>query len=290
DRDVVDVALAPPGARDPDEARLRAHLGDAAAPGIAHRRAKPADQLVDDRDDAALVRHAALDALRDELLQLLARVLEIAVGRAVPLRHRAERAHAAIGLVRAALIELDVAGRFLGAGEQAADHRRVRAGRDRLRDVAGVANAAVRDERHVRPLERGRDLGDRRDLRHADPGDDPRRADRARPDADLDGIGTRLDQRAGRFAGHDIAGNQLQVGIRALDLADTLEHTARMPVRGVDDDDVDARFDERRDALLSVGSGADRRADAQRAVLVLARVRIIDRLLKILRRDHPAQP
>src|SRR5690606_7956119 len=71
DRDVVDVALAPAGARDPDEPRLRAQLGDVAAAGIAHRRAKPADQLVDDRDDAALVRHAALDALRDELLQLL---------------------------------------------------------------------------------------------------------------------------------------------------------------------------------------------------------------------------
>ena len=45
-----------------------------------------------------------------------------------------------------------------------------------------------------------------------------------------------------------------------------------MPVRGVDDDDVDARRDQRLDALLVVGRDADRRADAQPAVLVLARV------------------
>ena len=50
------------------------------------------------------------------------RVLEIAVARAVALRHRAERAHAAVGLVRGALVQLDLARRFLGAREQPADH------------------------------------------------------------------------------------------------------------------------------------------------------------------------
>ena len=46
--------------------------------------------------------------------------LEVAVGRA--LLHRADRAHAAIALVRAALEELDLARRLLGAGEDAAHH------------------------------------------------------------------------------------------------------------------------------------------------------------------------
>src|SRR5690606_6746610 len=92
-----------------------------------------------------------------------------------------------------------------------------------------------------------------------------------------------------RVAGHDMAGNQLEARILALDLANALEHAARMPVRGINDDHVDARLDERRDALLGVDAGADGRADAQRAVLVLARVGIVDGLLKILRRDHPAQ-
>ena len=66
--------------------------------------------------------------------------------------HGAERAHAAIGLVGAALVELDLAGRFLGAGEQAADHHAVRAGGDRLGDVAGIADAAIGDQRHAGAL------------------------------------------------------------------------------------------------------------------------------------------
>ena len=44
-----------------------------------------------------------------------------------------------------------------------------------------------------------------------------------------------------------------------------------MTVRGVDDDDVDARRDQRFDALLGVAADADRGADAQPAELVLAR-------------------
>ena len=47
--------------------------------------------------------------------------------------------------------------------------------------------------------ERGGDVGDGADLRYADARDDARRADRARPDADLDRIRPRIDQREGRF-------------------------------------------------------------------------------------------
>ena len=74
-------------------------------------------------------------------------LLEIAVGRAA--RHRAERAHAAIGLVGAALVQIDLARALVGAGEQRADHRAVGAGGDRLGEIAGVADAAVGDDRHA---------------------------------------------------------------------------------------------------------------------------------------------
>ena len=118
------------------------------APGVAHRRAQSAHQLVDHVHERALVRHAALDAFGHELLRggdriLGLEILEVAVRAA--LLHRAERAHAAVALVRAALVELDLAGRLVGAGEQAAEHHAGRAGGDRLRDVAGVADAAVGD-------------------------------------------------------------------------------------------------------------------------------------------------
>jgi hypothetical protein len=94
------------------------------------------------------------------------------------------------------LIKLDFSGRFLGAGEHPADHHAVRAGGDRLADVARIADAAVGDQAHLAALERLGDHIDGRDLRHADTGDDARRADRPRADADLDRVRAGVDQRA----------------------------------------------------------------------------------------------
>ncbi len=90
-------------------------------------------------------------------------------------------------------------------------------------------------------------------------------------------------------AGDDVAGDQLQVGIRALDRAHPVEHVARMAVRRVDDDDVGAGLDEQRDALVGVHTRADGRADAQRAPLVLAGERIVVRFLDVLHGDHAAK-
>src|SRR5690606_12508218 len=123
------------------------------------------------------------DALGYQLVDVAGGVLEVAVGRA--LLHRAQRAHAAIGLVRAALVQDDFARRLLGACEHRTEHHRVRAGGDGLGDVARIADAAVGDQRHAGALERRGDVADRGDLRHADTGDDAGRADRAGPDADL---------------------------------------------------------------------------------------------------------
>src|SRR6185437_12921901 len=106
--------------------------------------------------------------------------------------HRADRAHAAIALVRTPLVELDVAGRLLGAGEEAAEHHRGGAGGDRLRDVARVANATVGDHGNVVVRGAGQCVLDRRYLGYTDACDDARRADRTRADADLDAIGAVL--------------------------------------------------------------------------------------------------
>ena len=77
----------------------------------------------------------------------------------------------------------------------------MRARGERLGDIAGIAHAAIGDQRHV--LERRRDVLDRGDLRHADAGDDARGADRARTDADLDAVRTVVDQRFRAVAGAD---------------------------------------------------------------------------------------
>src|SRR6516225_228362 len=109
DTHIVHVALAHARARDAHEHGAGAQVGDVAAAGVAHRRPQPAGELPQDRHHAPLVRHATLHALGDQLLELGGGVLEVPVRRAVPLRHRAERAHAAIRLVGGALVELHLA-------------------------------------------------------------------------------------------------------------------------------------------------------------------------------------
>src|SRR6185312_13203364 len=134
-RDVVDVAFAQARAGDADELRLLVEFGEVAGADIAHRGAQAAGELVHDVADRALVRHLALDAFRHELERVLDVLLEIAVSRAT--RHRADRAHAAIGLVGTALPQEHFARRLVGAGEQRADHGDVGTGGERLRQIAG---------------------------------------------------------------------------------------------------------------------------------------------------------
>ena len=124
--------------------------------------------------------------------------LEVAVGRAA--RHGADRAHAAVRLVGAALVEEHLARRLVGAGEQRADHGAVGAGGDRLGEVAGILDAAVADRRHAGGMAGLGGLDDRGELRHADARHHAGGADRARADADLDGVGAGIDQRLGALA------------------------------------------------------------------------------------------
>ena len=163
----------------------------------------------------------------------------------------------------------------------------MRTGRDGLGDVARIADAAIGDERDAGPLEGLGDVRDGRDLRHADTADDPRRADRARTDADLDAVDAGLDERPRRLGRGDVATDDLDVGVVLLDPGDLIEDTLRVAMRRIDDDDVDAGLDEGRGALI--GGRADRGADTQTAVFVLAGLRLVGRLLDVLDRDHATQ-
>ena len=113
--------------------------------------------------------------------------------------------------------EDDVAGRLVGAGKHRAEHHGVGACGDRLRHVARRGDAAVGDHRHAVARRGLCDVVDRRDLRHADPRDDAGRADRARPDPDLDRVGAGVDQRLGRVGGRDVAGDHLELAGDARD-------------------------------------------------------------------------
>ena len=102
-------------------------------------------------------------------------------------------------------------GALVGAGEQRAEHDGVGAGDERLGDVARVLQAAVGDDRDAGLAGGERRLVDGRDLRHADAGDDAGGADRARSDADLDGVGTGVDERLRALAGRDVAADDVDV-------------------------------------------------------------------------------
>ena len=81
----------------------------------------------------------------------------------------------------------------------------------------------------------------------------------------------------------------LTSGKRLAQLRRGVEHAAAVGVRGVEHQEVDLGPDQRRGALEVVARGADRRADAQAAELVLAGVRVLDRLLDVLDRDQPLE-
>ena len=153
-----------------------------------------------------------------------------------------------------------VAGALGQAGEEAADHHAVGPGGEGLGDVARVADAAVGDDRDAAGGRLGR-LVDGGDLGHADPRDDPRRADRARPDPHLDGVGPRVDQGAGPLGGRDVAGDDLDVVV-PLDPAHRLDDVLAVPVRRVDDQHVDVGLQQRGDPLEVVHARPPRRRGA----------------------------
>src|SRR5918993_1888438 len=194
DRDVVDMAFRQARARDADETRALLQVLDGLRARVAHRRLHTPDQLVDDLAYRPLVWDLSLDAFRNEL-QLVADVLlEISVRRSAG--HGPDRAHATIALVGTTLVQECFPGSFLRTREQRSDHDRRSAGRERLRDVAAGADAAVGNHRHARLRRHLGGLHDGGELRDPDAGDDSGRADRSGSDTHLDRVRTRIDERA----------------------------------------------------------------------------------------------
>ncbi len=248
---------------------------------------------MDDGRERSAIRHLAFDAFGHQLVVGQHVVLEVpvlAVGTRLGARlHGRERSHAAVALVLLAVDEDELARTLFDAGEQAAEHDGVGTDRDRLRDVAGVLEATVADDGNTGRPARLRGLVDRGHLRDADTGDDPRRADRTGPDPDLDAVGTRVDQRLRAFSGRDVAADDVD-GDVALQPADHLENARRVPVRGVDDQDVDAGFDQRARPLVRVFADAHSGRHQQPARVVLRCERELLALGEVLHRDEPAQP
>src|SRR5690606_23710287 len=284
---VVHVGFAHTGTGNADELRLDAHLVDAGASGVPHGSAQAAHQLVQDRRQRPLVGYATFDAFGHQLLGAGTGVLEVTVSRTTTgIGHRAQRAHATVGLVGTALEEFDFTRCLFGTGEHGPHHHHRSAGGDRLGQIAGEADTAVGNQRHAGVLEGSGHVGDGRHLGHAHPGNDTGGADGARANAHLDRIGASSDQCQRGGASGDVATNHLDLGEGLLDPANALDHALGVTMGGVDNDHVDAGLDQCSHTFRGLGTGTHGRADPQATLLVLAGQRVGLGLLDVIHGHH----
>src|SRR5262249_1788480 len=100
---VVWMALAQARAGHANEARSRLERLDVLRADVAHPLAQPAHELEDDVGEHALLRHARLDALADQVRLVATARLEVAIFAITAALHRADGPHAAVVFVALAL-------------------------------------------------------------------------------------------------------------------------------------------------------------------------------------------
>ncbi len=127
----------------------------------------------------------------------------------------------------------------------------------------------------------------RGDLGHTHTRHDPRGADRPRADADLDGVRPRLGQVDRPPGRRDVARDDLDI-VLLFDRPDGVEHVLAVPVRGIDDEHIRARLDQRLDAVVLVRP--DRGAAAEPTPEIDARVGVAREPLDVAHCDEPDQP
>ena len=274
------VALDQAGAGDADELGLFVQLGDGGAAGIAHAAFHTAHQLEDVIGQGAPVRHTTLYALRHQLFVAL---LEVAVLAAV--LHGGDGTHTAVALELAALIDLALAGGFLAAGQQAAQHNGAGTGGQRLDDITGILDAAIGDDGDIILGGGAGGLIDGGDLRHADARHYTGGADGAGPDADLDAVGARFNEGLGTGGGGNVAGDEGDIGVKALDAGNRLEDVLAVAVGAVQRQYIHLGRYKGGGALLHIMADADGTGDQQTVVAVPGGVGVLLGFFDILDGD-----
>src|SRR5690606_10317445 len=175
---------------------------------------------------------------------------------------------------------------LFGTTQHPTDHHRGGASDDGLGQVTAKADAAVGDQRYASTFQGSSHIGHGADRRYADGGNDAGGADPGRADSDLDAISARLGQSLGCLAGGDVAADYLNFRKVLLDPSHAVDHALGVTVRGIDDDHVNTGGDQCGNAVAGIGTGADGRADAQTAMLVLAGQRVGLGLLDVVDGHH----
>ena len=141
---MVRVTFLQAGAGDAHELCLLVQRRNIRTAAVAHAGTDTAAKLEHRFSNQPFIRHTTLDTLRNELLCAL---LEITVLRAG--FHCAERTHAAINLELSALIDLGCARCLVTTSKQAAQHNNICACCQCLDNIAGILDAAVRNDRNI---------------------------------------------------------------------------------------------------------------------------------------------
>ena len=253
------MAFAYAGGGDLDKLGLVLHVVNGGAAAVTHAGAQAAGHLVNDGHHRAFERHTTLNTLGHQFVGVRvagAGLLEVAVCAA--LLHGAYAAHAAVTLVAAALEQDDFAGRFFGAGEHTAHHHRACASSNGFGNVAAVANAAVRNQRHAAASQCDGHIVNGHDLRHAHARHDAGGADAAGANTDLHRVRAGLNKGQGRSAGGDIAAYHVDVRVVLFNPAHPVYHALAVAVRCVHHDGVHPGLDQGFHARLSALTNADR--------------------------------
>ena len=132
------------------------------------------------------------------------------------------------------------------------------------------------------------DVADRRELRHAYAGDDPRGADRTRTDADFHRAGTCGNEIARALFGDDVASNHRHVRQRA-ELADHFHDVAGVAGGGVDEECICTRVDQHAAAVDAIRTHTDGSTAAELAVRVFGSVGERDALFDVRSGDESDQ-
>ena len=111
---------------------------------VAHPGLQTADQLGQDFPGPAAIGHSCLHTFCNVILDLFLR--QVISFTLVALDIRFQRGHAAGRLVAVSATGHDHPGAFIGPGQHAADHDRLRSGRKGLGHIARLANAAVSND------------------------------------------------------------------------------------------------------------------------------------------------
>lgn len=179
--------------------------------------------------------------------------------------HRAGGGHPAVTLGSSPNLGLGL----VGSHERRPHHDTGGAGGDDTNGLAGAVEATVRPDLAIALLGRQRALADRGELRDAVTRLLARDAHRSGPDADLDDVGPRVDERAGSVGGADVASDDRHISAdRTTDLLDGPQHADLMAVRRVDHDHVGPVLQGELRAFQRPAIDPDRHRDHEPPVLV----------------------